>query len=330
MALAQQMKNAVEALDFGAKEDEITSKALEYMRMMEIKVNNLKKAENARMALAIEFSCKSHHIPVPRTALMKLAGGVSQKDYIDAIQKCTNLMDLKFDNLCTIEVFGVKYSSVDTANMARELLVTYEQQQAQLNRYMQKRDYGSALYQGAAFAVAAKANKLKVMPKRDIFFKTLDLSTKSVFDKICAELEAVSRDDSIFSDQRTTTAPASAASSPSALPTSSRPSNGANDVNRMKREILHSAANIVDEDLLPMSKTKSRNSLDTEEFQRRKQIQGASKRLYSNVQFDNVKSAELREAAEREAIEKKRKSLAIYTSWKNAVLQKRSLTLQNK
>lgn len=186
-----QMESAVVGLGLaGTWQDEIVTKALENQRLMSMKVNNLNRAESARTALAIEFACKSLRIPVPpRTSFLKLAGGLSQKDYVDAFQKCIKLMDLKFENLNTIDVFAVKYGSSDTASDAKLLLEAFKRQQAKLSKYHHTPDYGSALYQGAAFIVAAKTNKLKVVPKRDAFFESLDLPNKNLFNRLCMELE---------------------------------------------------------------------------------------------------------------------------------------------
>jgi hypothetical protein len=184
------LEDFVDELDFGVHKEDITSKALENIRLMDLKVTNLKKAENARIPLAIEFACKSLHITAPRPALVHRAG-ISNKEYIEAFQKCINLMGFKFENLNTITVFGVKYSSSDTATDAHTLLEAYaRQQKAKGNTYQQPAgDYGSALYHGAAFIVAAKMNKVKAMPKRDHFFLTLDLPNKDLFMKVCAAME---------------------------------------------------------------------------------------------------------------------------------------------
>jgi hypothetical protein len=78
----------------------------------------------------------------------------------------------------------------------------------------------------------------------------------------------------------------------------------------------------VEGDLISQSMT----AKESDEFNRLKNSQFGTKRLHSNVQFDNVKSAQIREAAEKEAVERKRKNLALYTMWKKSVLQKRSIS----
>lgn len=184
------MQSAVAQLRFGDHEEEILSRALENERLMELKVPNLKKAENARMSLSIEFACKSLNIAVSRAALIKLCGDLSPKIYVEAFQKCTNLMGLKFENHNTIDVFAIKYgSSQATVDAAHSILESYKQHQSASHMYNQVPDYSSALYQGAAFAVAAKASKLKSMPKKDAFFDSLDISNKQLFHKVCTDME---------------------------------------------------------------------------------------------------------------------------------------------
>ena len=183
-----QLHDLINQLNFGIKNDEIIQKALEYERLMTMKVINLKKAENARTPIAIEFACKTLYVTVPRDTLVRFSG-LRHNEYLQAVQKCKSLMGLKFENLNTIEVFGFKYSGEDTAKEAYAILEAYKQEEAKINKYEQLPDYDSALYQGAAFVVASRITKLKTVPKRDVFFETLDLPSKAIFNKMCNSME---------------------------------------------------------------------------------------------------------------------------------------------
>lgn len=186
------LDSMVAGLNFGPLEQEVLAKAKENERLMGIKGVKLANAENARLPIAIEFACKHLHITVPRASLLK-ESGLSSKVYIEALQRCTNLMGFKFANLNTIDVFAVRYSSTGTAIDARRILEAFKKQDQMSNSLMyQKRnddDYDTALYHGAAFSVAAKINKLTSVPRRDVFLNSLDVANKKLFLKVHALME---------------------------------------------------------------------------------------------------------------------------------------------
>jgi hypothetical protein len=188
MSRCSHLESFISGLGIGVHHEELLLKAQEYLRLMDIKVQDLKKAENARNSIATEFACKYLHIDVPRDKLVELAG-ISSKDYKTALQKCAVRMDLKFKNRNTIEVYKIKYSSDDTAAYAYSLLETYKQQDAISKPFEQIPDYETPLYHGAAFVVAAKVNKLQAVPKKDKFFDLLDLPSKQLFQKVCTAME---------------------------------------------------------------------------------------------------------------------------------------------
>ena len=161
---------------------------MENERQMARKVPHLKKGENARTPLAIELSCLALHITVPRDELLSVAG-IKKNDYLQALEKCTKLMGFQVQNRKTIEMFAIKYSSVDTGTSAYSLLESYEQQHEAKHKFQQPLDYQSALYQAAAFFIAAKVRKLKSVPRRDQFFATLDLTNGTLFTKVCDDME---------------------------------------------------------------------------------------------------------------------------------------------
>lgn len=169
---------------------DLINQIMENERLMLRKVPDLKKGENARTSLGIELACLALHIPAPREDLLRIAG-IKSRDYLIALEKCKTLMCFQQDNRNTIEIFAVKYSSPDVGAYALSLLQAYihKYQEEERNKYSKPPDYQSALYQGAAFYIAAKIKKLKSVPKREVFFKSLDSTNSSLFYKLCHEIE---------------------------------------------------------------------------------------------------------------------------------------------
>lgn len=157
---------------------------MENERVMTLRVPVLKGAENARTPLAIHLACQTLHIPPPRDDLIRIAG-VKKKEYLQALLQCTTRMGIENQN--TIKVFGIKYSRPDIADDAHYLLNAYKEETNR--KYHLSSSYTSALYQGAAFFVAAKIKKDKTITSRDTFFETLDLPDKNSFAKTCAAME---------------------------------------------------------------------------------------------------------------------------------------------
>lgn len=280
-----QVEELVARLNLGEMDGQVTSKAKELERLMALKVPNLKKAENARPALAVEFACKHLFRSMPRSAFVQ-AAGVSQRDYTEAYQKCCNLMGLRFQNNNTIEVFRVKYGSNETADCALSLLEAFKQQDSLKFKHHALPDYNSPLYHGAAFVAAAKRTKLNSI-KRDTFFSALEIPNKAMFNRVCSEIESIKNDDTTIRSD-------------------------------IKTQEQGSSKNLEAMKMAPLSEQPVQSHTQSD-FKN-----PIVKRQVLNSQVDVSKSFADKEQSEYVANEKKRKNLEIYEMWKSAVLHRAS------
>ena len=146
----------------GITDSEASSKAMEYLRLLELKVplGGLKKTECARPAIAVEFACRNLQVMYDRKKLFECAM-VSSKDYNMAYTRCKNILQLDFRNcsvLDTLLVYTGYKSNIRV--LAEKILEAYREKLPGKIGFSERNiDFKSDVYMAAAFKLACKMKR---------------------------------------------------------------------------------------------------------------------------------------------------------------------------
>lgn len=172
----------------GINDLEVSSKAMEYLRLLELKIplGSLKKAECARPAIAMEFACRILQIMYDRKKIFD-CGMLSSKDYNLAFTRCKNILQLDFRHcsvLDTLLVYTGYKSSVRV--LAEKIVEAYRDKlSGKIGLSERNIDFKSDVYMASAFKLACKIRKCPCDRKDLLSLCGLEAS---YFDRIYASL----------------------------------------------------------------------------------------------------------------------------------------------
>lgn len=168
-------------------DEQVSGKAREYLQLLNTKVPNLKKAEIARSAIAVEFALKFFHYSYDERGIIE-SSMVQVKDYREAYIKCKNILQIQFIHGNVLDILTVQSGQPSLKSIASRILRIYQEQiTANLSEFQRKQahDLSAPVYEAAAFKIACKINNVSLDRKQVLALCEID---GSYFDNIVEKL----------------------------------------------------------------------------------------------------------------------------------------------